>query len=147
MGCFNRNVVNPDVKHFCYTVAVPLRTGSRVFQTHPCQLDFSLHQLLLSTFSPFCYSTTTVTLLNSHRGRVWWGGRLKITKLPQGSLWCKQKIRRFLVYMYLHFIFLQTLSSLLHCHTLEEVQLSGRDVFSLKELVLNKSSQVNEYYN
>ncbi|XP_020623935.1 centromere protein N-like isoform X1 [Orbicella faveolata] len=36
---------------------------------------------------------------------------------------------------------LQTLSTLLHCQTLEEVKLSGRDMFSLKELVLNKSSQ------
>ena len=45
-----------------------------------------------------------------------------------------------------YIFFLQTLTSLLHCHTLEEVQLSGRDMFSLKELVLNKSSQVSEYY-
>ncbi|XP_073232611.1 centromere protein N-like [Porites lutea] len=36
---------------------------------------------------------------------------------------------------------LQTLSSLLHCQTLEEIKLSGRDVLSLKELVLNKTSQ------
>ncbi|PFX22237.1 centromere protein N-like [Stylophora pistillata] len=35
----------------------------------------------------------------------------------------------------------QTLSTLLHSQTLEEVKLSGRDVPSLKELVLNKSSQ------
>ena len=39
---------------------------------------------------------------------------------------------------------LQTLSILLHCQTLEEVKLSGRDISSLKELVLNKSSQVGE---
>lgn len=39
---------------------------------------------------------------------------------------------------------LQTLSILLHCQTLEEVKLSGRDMFSLKELVLNQSSQVGE---
>lgn len=36
---------------------------------------------------------------------------------------------------------LQALSSLLHCQALEEINLSGRDVFSLKELLLNKSSQ------
>lgn len=40
----------------------------------------------------------------------------------------------------------QTLSSLLHCRTLEGVRLSGRDVFSLKELLLDKGSQVSVYH-
>ena len=41
---------------------------------------------------------------------------------------------------------LQTLSTLLHCQALEEIKLSGRDMFSLKELVLNKRSQVREHH-
>ena len=41
---------------------------------------------------------------------------------------------------------LQALSNLLQCQTLEEVKLSGRDMFSLKELVLNRSSQVRRLY-
>lgn len=45
---------------------------------------------------------------------------------------------------FIDFASLQTLLTLLHCQTLEEVKLSGRDMFSLKELVLNKSSQVGE---
>lgn len=47
---------------------------------------------------------------------------------------------------FIDFLSLQTLLTLLHCQTLEEVKLSGRDMFSLKELVLNKSSQVGEVF-
>ena len=50
------------------------------------------------------------------------------------------------MFLFINFVLLQTLSTLLHCQTLEEVKLSGRDMFSLKELVLNKSSQVGEVF-
>ena len=51
-----------------------------------------------------------------------------------------------IILCFIDFVSLQTLSTLLHCQTLEEVKLSGRDMFSLKELVLNKSSQVREVF-
>ena len=51
-----------------------------------------------------------------------------------------------IILCFINFVSLQTLSTLLHCQTLEEVKLSGRDMFSLKELVLNKSSQVREVF-